>query len=225
MQILIDSSDPKEILAARSWGIIDGVTTNPSLISKAGPDMRATLSQVLEASPGPVFCQVIGWKEVEPLKTQARWLHRFSDRIIVKIPMSIAGLQAVRDLKSELPALRLAVTTVCSVAQACLVAKAGADIVALFNGPLDLEQDEPVQIVAPVRAIYDRCGFKTQILSAGRYPRSFGEYAADGTDYCTLRMDFLKLLFEHAFTEKRMNGFLHDWKSVFGDKTWLDEPR
>ena len=225
MQLLIDSSDPKEILTARSWGIIDGVTTNPSLIAKAGPDGQGTLTKVLEASPGPVFCQAIGWKEVEPLKAQARWLHRFSDRIIVKLPMSIAGLQAVGDLKKELPALRLAVTAVSSVAQAYLVAKAGADIVALFNGPLDLEQDEPVQIVGPVRAIYDRYGFKTKILSAGRFPRAFGEYAVAGTDLCTLRMDFLKLLFEHAFTDKRISGFLHDWKTVFGDETWPEMPR
>ncbi len=223
MQLFIDSSDPKEILTARSWGIIDGVTTNPSLMAKAGPDMQAALARVLEASPGAVFCQVIGWKEPEPLKAQARWLHRFSDRIIVKIPMSIAGLQAVQDLKRELPALRLAVTAVSSVAQACLVGKVGADIVALFNGPLDLEQDEPVQIVAPVRAIYDRWGCKTQILSAGRFPRAFGEYAAAGTDLCTMRMEFLKALFEHAFTDKRMNGFLHDWRAVFGDRTWPQE--
>jgi transaldolase len=220
MQLFIDSSNPQEILTARSWGIIDGVTTNPSLMAKAGPDMEATLRQVLEASPGPVFCQAIGWKDVEPLKSQARWLHRFSDRIIVKLPISIAGLQAVRDLKKELPDLRLAVTAVSSVAQAFLTAKVGADIVALFNGPLDLEQDEPVQIIAPVRAIYDRCGFQTEILSAGRFPRAFGQYAAAGTDLCTMRMEFLKLLYEHAFTDKRMNGFLQDWQAVFGDTTW-----
>ena len=220
MKLYLDSSNPEEILAARSWGILDGVTTNPSLIAKAGPDMQAALRNVLDASPGPVFCQVIGWKEVVPLKAQARWLHEFSDRIIVKLPMSIAGIQAVHELKKEAPGIRLAVTAVSTVAQAVLVAKAGADVVAIFNGPLDLEQDEPVSIVAPVRAIYDRSGFKTQILSAGRYPRAFGEYAATGTDIVTLRMDFMKLLFEHAFTDKRMNGFLQDWQKTFGNQTW-----
>lgn len=220
MQLFIDSSDPKEILTARSWGLIDGVTTNPSLISKAGPDMQASIHHILEASPGPVFCQVIGWKEVEPLLAQARWLHRLSERIIVKLPMSVAGLQAVRKLKQENQEIRLAVTAVSSVAQAYLVGKAGADVVAIFNGPLDLEQDEPVQIVAPVRAIYDRNGFKTQILSAGRYPRAFGEYAAAGSDIITMRMDFLKLLVEHAFTDKRMLGFMADWQKVFGERTW-----
>jgi transaldolase len=220
MQLYLDSSNPEEILTARSWGILDGVTTNPSLMSKAGPDMQAALRAVLQASPGPVFCQVIGWNEVEPLKAQARWLHQFSDRIIVKIPMSVAGIRAAHELKKESPAIRLAITAVSTVAQAVLVAKAGADVVAIFNGPLDLEQDEPVSIVVPVRAIYDRNGFKTKILSAGRYPRAFGEYAAAGTDIVTLRMDFMKLLFEHAFTDKRMNGFLRDWQEAFGNQTW-----
>jgi transaldolase len=220
MQLFIDSSNPEEILTAHAWGIIDGVTTNPSLIAKAGRDMQAALRAVLEASPGPVFCQVIGWRELEPLKAQARWLRRFSDRVVVKLPMSMAGLQAVRQLKAEEPQIPLAVTAISSVAQAVLAAKAGADVVALFNGPLDLEQDEPVDIVAPVRAVYDRHGFKTKILSAGRYPRAFGQYAADGTDIITLRLEFLKLLFDHAFTDKRLRGFLEDWQRAFGDRTW-----
>jgi len=220
MQLYLDSANPEEILTARTWGILDGVTTNPSLMSKAGPDMQASLRAVLDASPGPVFCQVIGWKEAAPLKAQAKWLHQFSDRIIVKIPMSAAGIQAVHELKKESRGIRLAVTAVSTVAQAVLVAKAGADVVAIFNGPLDLEQDEPVEVVAPIRAIYDRHGFKTKILSAGRYPRAFGEYAAAGTDIVTLRMDFMRMLFEHAFTDKRMAGFSGDWQKTFGNQTW-----
>ena len=220
MQLFIDSASPEEIGTARSWGIIDGVTTNPSLIAKSGDEMQTAIHRVLEVSPGPVFCQVIGWKEVEPIKAQARWLHELSDRIIVKVPMSVAGIQAVAQLKKEEPGIRLAVTAVSTVAQAVLVAKVGADVVAIFNGPLDLEQDEPVEVVGPVRTIYDREGYQTKILSAGRYPRSFGEYAAAGTDIVTLRFEFLKLLFEHAFTDKRMLGFLQDWQNAFGDKTW-----
>ncbi|MCL5097405.1 MAG: hypothetical protein M1608_07735 [Candidatus Omnitrophica bacterium] len=220
MQLLIDSSDPREIAQAHAWGIIDGVTTNPTLIAKAGPDRLATLKNVLDASPGVVFCQVIGWKELDPLKTQARWLHRFSERIVAKLPMSVSGIMAVRQLKQEVPDIRLAVTTVSSVAQAYLCGKAGADVVALFNGPFDLESDQPVDLVTPVRRIYDRYGFKTKILSAGRFPRAFGEYAVAGTDYCTLRFEYLKLLFEHAYTDKRMNNFSKDWRTAFGDQTW-----
>lgn len=220
MQIFIDSSDPKEILLAREWGIIQGVTTNPMLIAKRGPDKNATLQQVLEASPGPVFCQVIGWHDKSPLIEQARWLHNLSDRIIIKLPMSIAGIQALLELKRERPAIPLAVTAVASVAQAYLCGQAGADVVALFNGPLDQVLDQPVDLVTPVRKIYDNYGFKTRILSCGRLPRAFGEFAVAGTDICTMKLEFLKLLYEHPFTDKRMLGFADDWQAVFGAKTW-----
>lgn len=220
MQLYLDSATPQEILTAREWGVIDGVTTNISLIAKSGVPMKAALRAVLDASPGPVYCQVIGWKEVEPIMAQARWLAAFSNRIIVKIPMGVAGITAVRRLKGENPRIKLAVTAVSTVAQAFLVAKAGADIVALFNGPLDLEQDDPVRIVSAVRAIYDRSGFATKILSAARFPRGFGEYAADGSDIVTIRMEFIRGLFEHSFTDKRMALFLADWKNAYGDTTW-----
>ena len=101
MELYLDSTDPKEILEVRSWGLISGVTTNPGLMSKAGPDMQKTLRGVLDASPGSVFCQAVGWHERETLMGQARWLHAFSDRIIVKLPMSNAGIQALLGLKQE----------------------------------------------------------------------------------------------------------------------------
>src|SRR5260370_19452994 len=101
MQLFLDSSNPQEIRTACEWGIIGGVTTNPSLIAKTGVEMQQALRAVLEESPGPVFCQAIGWKEKDPLIAQARWLSAFSNRIIVKIPMSIAGITAVRELKQE----------------------------------------------------------------------------------------------------------------------------
>ncbi len=194
MKLFLDSADPQEISEVRSWGLLSGVTTNPGLISKAGPDMRKTLSGVLEASPGAVFAQAIGWNEIEPLVAQARWLHGFSDRIIVKLPMSVAGIRALQQLKRETPETQIAITAVSSVAQAYLCGKAGADIVAIFNGPLDQGSDTPVELVVPVRKIYDNYGFTTQILSCGRYPRSFGEFAVAGSDICTMRFEFWKLL-------------------------------
>ncbi|MBN1686622.1 MAG: hypothetical protein JW852_08200 [Spirochaetales bacterium] len=221
MKLFIDSSDPKEIQTARSWGAIDGVTTNPTLISKGGPDMKKTLSAVVEASPGPVLAQVIGTEDLPSLVDQAKWLHRFSGKIIVKLPMSIAGIQALRQLKAEDTAFPIAVTIVASVAQAYLVGKAGADIVALFNGPLDQALDQEVELVAPVRKVYDNYGFKTQILSCGRFPRAFGQFAVAGTDICTMRFEYVRLLYEHPYTDKRMAGFAADWHGAFGEATWL----
>jgi transaldolase len=220
MQLFIDSSNPKEIRQAQAWGIIQGVTTNPTLFGMAGGNMESVLGGIVEAAPGPVLCQAIGWHDVEPLKAQARWLHRFSEKIIVKLPMSPAGLRALLDLKTEDPGMKIAITTVASIAQAYLAAKCGADIVALFNGPLDQVLDQEVEIVAPVKKIFANYGFKSEILSCGRFPRAFGRFAEEGTDICTLRFEFLKLLFEHPYTDKRMTDFLADWKRAFGDKTW-----
>jgi transaldolase len=220
MELFLDSSDPQEIMQARSWGLLSGVTTNPSLIAKAGPDMRQTLGRVLEASPGPVLVQVIGWHAVDPLVAQARWLHSFSDRIIVKLPMSTAGIQALLSLKEDRSDLRLAVTAVASISQAYLCGKAGADIVAVFNGPLDQDSDTPVNMVPEIRTIYNHYGFSTRILSCGRFPRIFGKFAEAGTDICTMKIEYLQRLYEHSFTDKRMTGFLDDWQTAFGDQTW-----
>jgi transaldolase len=223
MELYLDSSNPQEVLEARSWGILSGVTTNPTLISAAGPDMEGTLGRILEASPGPVLVQTIGWHDPKPLAAQARWLHALSDRIIVKLPMSIAGIQALLQLKQELPNLRIAITAVASVAQAYLCGKVGASIAAIFNGPLDQTSDTPVELVSPVRQIFTNYGFRTKILSCGRFPRLFGEFAVAGTDICTMKIEYMKLLYEHPFTDKRMAGFLKDWDKVFGSKTWPEK--
>jgi transaldolase len=220
MQIFLDSSDPREIARACAWGILDGVTTNPSLISKGGNDMQETLKRVLAASPGPVLAQVIGTSDTSSLVAQAKWLHAFSPKVIVKLPMCPAGIQALLQLKKEVPGIKIAITLVSSVAQAYLAGKAGADIVALFNGPLDQVLDQDVELVAPVRKVFDNYGFTTKILSCGRFPRSFAGFAVAGTDICTLRIEYLAMLFEHPFTDKRMKGFADDWGAVFGTATW-----
>ncbi|MBU6349538.1 MAG: hypothetical protein KGS73_05235 [Chloroflexi bacterium] len=224
MDLFLDSSNPKEILEAHSWGLLAGVTTNPSLIAAAGPHPEKTLDALLDASPGPLLVQVVGWHTPEPMVRQARWLHARSPRIIVKLPASIAGLQALQQLKTELPALRLAVTAIASLAQAYLAAKAGADIAAIFNGPLDQAEDVPHDLISPIRQIYTRYGFTTKILACGRYPRLFGEIALAGADLCTLRMEFMRLLYEHPFTEQRMNGFLKSWQGTFGEESWPELP-
>jgi transaldolase len=223
MELYLDSSNPTDILEARSWGLISGVTTNLSLIPAAGPDMLKTLQAVLAASPGPVFAQVAGWAEKETLVRQARWLHEQDPRIVVKLPIGIAGIQALLQLKQEQPQMQIAVTAVASIAQAYLAGKAGADIVALFNGPLDQVSDTPVEMVGPVRQIYRNYGFRTRILACGRLPRLFGEIATMGADICTMKIDFLRMLYEHPFTDKRMAVFMHDWTARFGDRTWPEK--
>ena len=223
MQLYLDSSNPNEIQEACAWGLLSGVTTNPSLIAAGGPDMQKTLRRVVEASPGPVLVQAIGWSDPAPLISQARWLHDFSEKIIVKLPISPAGLNALLELKKQAPGLRIAVTLVASIAQAYLCGKAGADIAAVFNGPLDQVSDAMLEMVAPIKKIYANYGFSTQVLSCGRYPRLFGEVAEAGTDICTMKFEFMRLLYEHPFTDKRMQGFMQDWQKVFGSQTWPEK--
>ena len=223
MELYLDSSNPSEIQETCAWGLLSGVTTNPSLISAAGADMQQTLRRVVEASPGPVLVQAIGWSDPAPLVSQARWLHDFSDKIIVKLPMSPAGLNALLALKKQVPGLRIAVTLVASIAQAYLCGKAGADIAAIFNGPLDQASDSMPEMVAPIKKIYANYGFKTKVLSCGRYPRLFGEVAEAGTDICTMKFEFMRLLYEHPFTDKRMQGFMQDWQKTFGSQTWPEK--
>ena len=148
---------------------------------------------------------------------QACWLHDFSDKIIVKLPISVAGIQALLQLKQECPTLRLAVTVISSIAQAYLAGKAGADIAAVFNGPWDQASDTAQDMITPIKKIYANYGFKTKILSCGRFPRLFGEVAAAGTDICTMRMEYLRLLYEHPFTDKRMEVFADNWQDAFGN--------
>ncbi|MDO8303757.1 MAG: transaldolase family protein, partial [Sedimentisphaerales bacterium] len=173
MEFLLDSADPKEIKEVASWGLICGVTTNPSLYGKQakGKEFVDRLKELIEVSPGYVFTQVIGWHDKEEMVRQARWLSKQSEKIVVKLPMGIEGLQAVMQLKKENPKMKVAVTAVASIAQALMVGKAGADIVALFNGPLDTVSDTPVNMVEPVKKIYANYGFKTKVLSCGRFPR------------------------------------------------------
>lgn len=220
MELLLDSADPKEINQVKSWGLISGVTTNPSLYSKHASDFIQRLKEIIKASPGYVFTQVIGWHDTEELIQQAKWLAKQSEKIVVKLPMSIEGIQALFQLKKENPKIRIAITAVASVSQALLCGKAGADVVAIFNGPLDETSDTPVNLVAPVKKIYTNYGYKTKILSCGRFSRGVSEFAAEGTDMCTMKIEYHKLLYEHPYTDKRMLGFLKDWQNAFGDQKW-----
>ncbi len=225
MDILLDSADPREIREIAALGLIDGVTTNPTLYAGQANGVAFTdrLLELIDASPGHVFTQVIGRDDAEAMMRQARWLARQSPRITVKLPMTIAGIDAVVRLKREDPSIPLAVTAVASVAQAMIAGKAGADVVALFNGPLDTVSDTPVELVGPVRQIFAASGYPTRILSCGRFPRGVGAYAAAGTDMITLRAEFLRAAYEHPFTDKRLAGFLADWQRVYGDGTWPTE--
>ena len=220
MELLLDSGDPKEIEEIKETGFLAGVTTNPKIYGRLGTDYKERLDSIIEASPGYVFVQVIGEDDRDDMMAQARWLAGKSADMVVKLPMSVAGLQALQLLKKESPEITVAVTAVASVWQALLCGKAGADIVALFNGPLDTTSDTPVAMVKPVKSIYENFDFKTKILSCGRFPRSVAEFAVAGSHFCTLGAEYFRALFEHPYTFQRMAGFKEDWERAFGDEKW-----
>jgi transaldolase len=139
----------------------------------------------------------------------------------VPAPQTHSGQQFLGEaLEVRGQPIPLAVTGVASVSQALIVGNAGADVVVLFNGPLDRASDTPVDLVGPVRAAYTHAGVRTRILSCGRFPRGVGEYAAAGSDLLTLKKEYLDLLYEHPYTDKRLAGFMADWAASFGDATW-----
>lgn len=220
MELLLDTGKPEEIEEIKATGLLSGVTTNPKIYGRLGTDFLKRLKEIIHASPGYVFTQVIGWHNTEDMVKQARWLAEQSEKIVVKVPMTIEGIQALQQLKRETPQMRIAVTAVSSIAQALLCGKAGADIVALFNGALDTVSDTPVEIVEPIKKIYQNYGYKTKILSCGRFPRGIGEFAVAGSDMCTTGKEFWDMMFEHPYTYFRMCGFRDDWQGAFGDKTW-----
>ncbi|MFC1766467.1 transaldolase family protein [Planctomycetota bacterium] len=224
MKLLLDSGLPEEIEEIKATGMLAGVTTNPKIYGTLGTDFLKRLDDILAVAPGCVFTQVVGWHNTEDMIKQARWLSAKSKKIIVKLPMSIEGLQALKCLKKDNnPDMRLAVSVVSSITQALLAGQAGADVVALFNGALDTTSDTPVHIVEPVKKMYRHYGYQTEILSCGRFPRGVGEFAIAGSDYCTLGAEFFRMLFEHPYTYMRMKGFAEDWQGAFGDKTWPTE--
>jgi len=220
MKLLLDSGLPEEIEEIKATGMLSGVTTNPKIYGKLGTDYLKRLKDILAVAPGCVFTQVIGWHDTEEMIKQARWLSEQSEKIIVKLPISVEGLQALMRLKKENSQMRIAISVVSSISQALLAGKAGADIVALFNGAFDTVSDTPVRIVEPVKKIYQNYGFKTEILSCGRFPRGVGEFAVEGSDYCTVQAEYFRMLYEHPYTYMRMKGFAEDWQGAFSDKTW-----
>jgi len=223
MKIFVDSADPKEIAEVLEWGIISGVTTNPSLYGKMKTDFVSRIKELIPLAPEFLFTQVIGLDNKEEMVRQARWLSDQSEKIVVKLPMSKAGIQALVQLRKERPDMKIAITAVGSVAQALLCGKCGATVVALFNGPLDTVSDGDFDMVTAVKKIYTNYGYKTKILSCCRFAPGVAEYAAAGTDYMTTKKEFLELLYEHPYTDKRMNGFFKDWRGAFGDKKWPEK--
>jgi transaldolase len=212
MQIFIDSADAAELATLAQTGLVDGVTTNPSLIAKAGGDFFATLKQICAAVPGPISAEVVA-QDSETMLAEGRKLRTLADNIVVKLPLTMEGLKACKTLEAEGHPCN--VTLCFSAVQALLAAKAGASFISPFLGRLDDGGQDGMQLIREIRAIYDNYDFGTQILAASiRTPAHVRDAALAGADCATIPPSVFRALYKHHLTESGLAAFLKDWAST-----------
>lgn len=215
MKFFLDTANLEEIRQAASMGLIDGVTTNPSLIAKEKGDFRDLLKQICAAVPGPISAEVVALDAAGMLK-EGRELAKIADNITVKVPVTLEGLKAVRAFSSE--GIKTNVTLIFSPLQALMAAKAGATFVSPFIGRLDDVGASGMEVVSQIVEIYENYGFTTEVLVASiRHPMHVVEAALMGADVATMPWKVLQQLIQHPLTDIGIQRFLDDWKKLPGN--------
>jgi transaldolase len=214
MKIFLDTADLSEIRRAADAGVIDGITTNPSLVAKVAENRDVTdmYLEICEAVDGPVSLEVLALDR-DTMVTEGRRLAAIHENVVVKLPLTEDGLKACRDLVAE--GHKTNVTLCFSVSQALLAAKAGATYVSPFVGRLDDISGEGMQLIHQIRQVYDNYGFGTEILAASmRHPMHLVEAMLMGSDCCTIPPKVLWQLSKHPLTDKGLEDFLKDWDAA-----------
>jgi len=214
MKIFLDTASVQEIREANSWGILDGVTTNPSLVAKEGRDFLEVVREICAIVSGPVSAEVVSTTTDEMIK-EGREIKRKvgAPNVIIKIPMIREGLRAIKTLSSE--GIRVNTTLIFSSPQALLAAKAGAAYVSPFIGRLDDISHVGMDIVREIRTIFDNYDFKCEILAASiRNPLHVVEAASLGADVATMPFSVLEALIKHPLTDVGLQKFLKDWEKL-----------
>ena len=218
MKLFIDTANLEEIREAAGWGIIDGATTNPTLLARelggehSFREIREIIEEICKLIDGPVSAEVTRLK-AEEMVEEARELSAIHENVVVKIPMTVEGIKAVRRLSSE--NIRTNVTLVFSASQAMLAAKAGASFVSPFVGRIDDRSGDGMEVVSQILQIFDNYGFPTEVIVASvRHPRHVLEAALLGAEIATVPFAVLKRLFEHPLTDLGLERFLADWEAV-----------
>jgi len=212
MKFFIDTANINEIKDALSMGMVDGVTTNPSLIAKEKGNFKDIIKQICKIVNGPVSAEVIS-TDTEGMVKEARPLASISENIVIKIPMTIDGIKATRILSSE--GIKTNVTLVFSPLQALMAAKAGATYVSPFIGRLDDLAQDGLVLVEQIVDIYNNYAYNTEVIVASiRNPLHVLESALIGADIATIPYNVLSKLAEHPMTEKGLKAFLNDWKKT-----------
>lgn len=210
MKFFIDTANINEIKEAHSMGMVDGVTTNPSLIAKEGRDFKEIIQEICAVVDGPISAEVISL-DAEGMLKEARDLAGIHANIVVKVPMTVDGLKATRQLTQE--EIKTNVTLVFSPLQALMAAKAGATFVSPFVGRLDDLSQEGLLLVEQIVEIYSNYAFDTEIIVASvRNPLHVLDSALIGADIATIPFDVLAKLAAHPLTDKGIKAFLDDWE-------------
>ncbi|NLZ39618.1 MAG: fructose-6-phosphate aldolase [Firmicutes bacterium] len=212
MKLFLDTANLQEIQQAAAWGVIDGVTTNPTLVAKEGGDFPSRLAQICELVKGPVSAEVLA-TDTKGMIAEAKELAAISPQIVIKIPMTADGLQAVAALKEE--GIRCNVTLIFSFNQALLAAKAGAAYISPFLGRLDDLGHDGVQLVQDICHVFQHYNFTTKIIAASiRHPLHVLQVAQAGAHIATLPFSVLEKMFKHPLTDQGLERFLADWQKM-----------
>jgi transaldolase len=210
MKFFIDTANIAEIKEAHAMGMVDGVTTNPSLIAKEGGDFKEIITEICSIVDGPISAEVISLDEAGMVR-EATDLAKIHDNIVIKIPMTVDGLKAVRRLASD--GIRTNVTLIFSPLQALMAAKAGASYVSPFVGRLDDLSHDGMVLVEQIAEIYGNYAYEAEIIVASvRNPLHVLQSALIGADIATIPFNVLSRLASHPMTDKGIKAFMDDWK-------------
>jgi len=212
MKIFIDTANLEDIREIAKWGILEGATTNPTLLSREGKDPEKVLKEICELVPGPVSAEVTS-EVAEDMVKEAQKLAKIHKNIVIKIPFTVEGLKAVRALKEE--GIRANVTLVFTPVQALLAAKAGASFVSPFVGRLDDIQTNGMEMVENIITIFENYDIQTEVIVASiRHPMHVLEAALVGAHIATIPPKVIRQMVKHPLTDIGIQRFLEDWKKL-----------
>jgi transaldolase len=212
MKLFLDTADVAQIREAWSWGIVDGVTTNPSHVAKTGRKPSEVYREICDIVDGPISLETVSLQAEEIVK-EGRDLAKIHKNVVIKVPIIKEGLKAVTILSSE--GLKTNITVTFSPLQALLAAKVGATYVSPFVGRLDAVGHDGIEVVRQIKTIYGNYNFKTQIITAAaRNPLHVLQAALGGSDIITVAFDILQQLYQHPLTDAVLAQFLKDWAGI-----------
>ena len=212
MKFFVDTAQADDIRELNDYGLLDGVTTNPSLIAKSGRDFKTVVGEICDIVDGPVSAEVAAL-DFDGMLREGKTLAAIADNVVVKLPLTLDGLKACRQLRGD--GIATNVTLCFSANQALLAAKAGATYISPFIGRLDDINIDGMALIHEMRAIYDNYDFPTQILAASiRNANHVKEAALAGADVATIPPDVIRGLANHVLTDKGLDQFIRDWQTT-----------